>query len=260
MKIFSLTLWSFVLLSSCTSFREKSSNSVLDQILMSKKLIVGTTGDYAPFSFKGVKGEQYLGIDIDLAKHLARSLGVQLQFYPTTWKSLMADLKANRFHVAMSGISKKLSRQQVGLFSKGYIDNGKMAIARCLEKNKFDTLKKIDRAHVNVIVNPGGTNEKFVNEHLKRASVRVFANNNLIFKEIIEHRADVMITDSVEVAFQTKKHQGRLCPTMKTALTMGEIAILLPRDMIWKEYVASWLHQIEKNGEKKRIFHKYIHY
>ncbi len=255
-----LSIFFLLIFSSCSTLKEDCNKSLLDKIISSNKLVVGTTGDYAPFSYRNSKDSNYSGIDIQMAKNLASSLGVQVEFYQTTWKNLMTDLKENRFHLAMSGISKKLNRQQVALFSKGYVENGKMGISRCSDKGQFGTLEKIDRRNVRVIVNPGGTNEGFIKDNIKNASVSIFSDNKLIFEEIINNRADIMITDSVEVAFQAKKHRGKLCATMKVPLTIEEIAILLPRDIIWKEYIETWLYLLEKSGMKEKIFQQYIDY
>mgnify|MGYP003685290083 CR=1 FL=1 len=259
MKTKKLCLCLLIFLTSCSIINNKK-KSILDEVMDSRKLLIGTTGDYAPFSYRKKSGESFSGIDIEMAKNLGKSLGVEVEFFHTSWKNLMSDLKEKKFHLAMSGISKKLSRQQVALFSKGYITNGKIAIARCEDKRSFKNLSQIDRKEVRVIVNPGGTNESFSRQNIKNASLRVFDNNNLIFNEIINNKADVMITDSVEVLYQSKKHQGKLCAKMKRPLTVGEIGVLIPRDIIWKEYIDSWLHNLEISGEKKRIFRKYISY
>ncbi|MCJ8344492.1 transporter substrate-binding domain-containing protein [bacterium] len=241
--------------------KSHSSNSHrFDLILKKNKIVVGTTGDYAPFSYRDPKSNVLMGIDIDLARHLSSSLGVELEFYQTSWPNLLKDLQENRFDIAMSGISKTLSRQKVALFSKAYIQNGKTAISRCSDQEKYNSLEKIDQKKVNVIVNPGGTNHSYALQNIKHAKVRVFDNNNLIFQEILEHRADVMITDSVEVAYHVKKHANLLCSPMKKTLSSGEIAILISRDFILKEYIQSWLELLERSGEKTRIFQKYINY
>jgi len=95
----------------------------LEQVLDSGVLRVGTTGDYAPFSLQagplGRHGARS-GIDIDLAKNLANSLGVEIEWVQTSWPDLMADLHRGRFDIGMSGISVNARRQQTA-FSPGPI-------------------------------------------------------------------------------------------------------------------------------------------
>lgn len=54
-------------------------------------LLVGTTGDYRPLSFKEENGE-YRGFGIDLAGKTAEKLKVKTSFVPTSWPTLTADV------------------------------------------------------------------------------------------------------------------------------------------------------------------------
>src|SRR5690606_40866418 len=60
---------------------------------------------------------------------------------------------------------------------------------------------------VRVVVNPGGTNEKFARERLKRATIVQHPDNNTIFDEIIAGRADLMITDAAETRWQARSEE-----------------------------------------------------
>ena len=219
-------------------------------------LVVGTTGDYAPFS-KSSKNS-FVGIDIEMAKDLADKLGVKARFVKTSWPSLLNDLKEKKFDLAMSGISKNSKRKKLAFFSESYAKYGKMGIARCDDAKKFSTIEKIDKKATRVIVNPGGTNFSFAKENIKKAKLIVFPNNSEIFQEILSHRADVMISDSIEVYYQAKKHKGRLCPTMPRPITQSEIAILMPKDRALREFVNAWLRNFELSGKKEALFKKYF--
>ena len=66
-----------------------ASPSLLDAILLSGTLRVGTPGDYAPYS-KWHAGRP-AGVDVQLVEELARHLGVGVAFVNTTWHSLVDD-------------------------------------------------------------------------------------------------------------------------------------------------------------------------
>ncbi len=232
--------------------------SALDRVLEAGELRIGTTGDYPPFTERAKQSDDYGGIDIDLARNLAASLGVAPVFVETSWPALMDDLAADRFDIAMGGISRSLLRQRAAFFSAPYYRFGKTPISRCADRDRFDTLAKIDRPGVTVIVNPGGTNEAFAKEHIKRAKLLVHADNRTIFREIAEGRADVMITDSVEVRYQHHLDSS-LCATMPgRTFTEAEKAYLLPRDIVWKLYVDAWLAELELQGTLEAVFEKYL--
>ena len=238
--------------------RVAASKSVLANILHGGVLRVGTTGDYPPFSFINEKSGQYSGIDIDLAKNLASSLGVELHFVKTSWPGLMQDLAANKYDIGMSGISRTLQRQRTAFFSDAYSTGGKTPIVRCDAAAQLNSLNKIDQNTVRVIVNPGGTNEKFVRRHIKNAEITVYPDNTRIFEQIIANHADVMITDAIEVKLQQRLHP-ELCAAMPGELfTHAEKAYLMAQDIALKLYVDAWLQELEQSGDLETAFSRYL--
>ncbi len=230
----------------------------LDQILDSGILRVGTTGDYEPFSYRAPSENEFRGIDIDLARNLAKTLDVQIRFIQTTWPSLLEDLEQGHFDIAMSGISRHPARRKVGFFSDTYHTGGKTPISRCENKEKFDTLEKINSSDTRIIVNPGGTNEQFIDLWLEQAKKIVHPDNRSIFREIINRNADVMITDSIEVQLQVAKH-AELCRTMPArTLTFQEKAYLMPKDIGLKRYVDRWLATRVEDGTVKILFEQHL--
>ncbi|HWT81758.1 MAG TPA: transporter substrate-binding domain-containing protein, partial [Candidatus Methylomirabilis sp.] len=71
--------------------------SHLDQIVSRGHLRVGTTGDYKPFSFLNPTTSEYEGHDIDAAKLLAESLGIQARFVKVTWPTLLKALQEDQY-------------------------------------------------------------------------------------------------------------------------------------------------------------------
>lgn len=247
----------FCFLISCTQKNLPTTNNLLDQILTKKVIRVGTTGDYKPFSFRNEKGE-YEGIDIEMAQDLAKSLNAEVEFVPTSWPTLMQDFTQNKFDIVMGGVSKNLDRQKVGFFSKAYLSGGKTPIARCEEKSLFTSLADIDQAQVRVVVNPGGTNEKFVKANIKAAQVITYNDNKTIFEQIVDKKADVMITDSEEVQLISQQ-KPELCATMPgKTFDKYEKAYWMPRDLIFKEYVDAWLTQRQLNAKVDAIIKKHL--
>ena len=204
-------------------------------------LRVGLTGDYAPYSLRGADGK-IAGADVTMAQDLAKSLGVSLEIVPTAWKSLQGDLLADRFDIAMGGVSVTADRAAVGDFSMTVMGDGKRPIVRCADKERFNAVKTIDDPSVRVIVNPGGTNERFAKANLSKAHVEVYADNRTIFDEIVAGRADVMVTDGAEVDFQARRHPGVLCPaTVADSFDHFDKAYWMTRDPALKSAVDAWL-------------------
>lgn len=101
------------------------STSHLDQVIERGHLNVCTTGDYKPYTYLRTDGA-YEGIDISMAQSLAQSLGVEVKWVKTTWKTLMPDFLANQCDIAVGGISVSLERQKKAFFSDTLGVDGKI--------------------------------------------------------------------------------------------------------------------------------------
>lgn len=227
------------------------------QVMTSGMLRVGTTGDYAPFSYSG-DDMSFTGIDIDLALNLAESLNVELIFIKTSWPTLMNDLAAGLFDIAMSGVSIIPARQQHAYFSAPYHVGGKSPITLCSRVNEFSSIEEIDQPNVRAIVNPGGTNERFIDAKLRRTKKILHQDNRTIFNEIINGNADLMITDSIEVRLQINMHP-ELCESMPgETLTSQEKGYMMSKDAALRLAVNQWLEEASSQKILKRTFEQHL--
>ena len=225
----------------------------LSEIKSQGTLRVGMTGDYAPFSLRAANG-QFYGADVEMAERLARLLGVRLLIVPTSWKTLQADLAADRFDIAMGGVSITPERAAVGDFSIPLLQGGKRPIVRCTDKDRYVSIAAIDRPGVRVIVNAGGTNERFAKVHFGHARIVVYPDNRTIFDQLAAGRADVMVTDGTEVDYQTRLHPGILCAAAAPGdFDPVEKAYWMSRDPALKAAVDAWLERCLKAGCYQQI-------
>ncbi len=235
----------------------QAAHSTLDLVQERGRLLICTSGDYKPFTV--AKGDSYEGIDIEMAKSLAKAMGVEAAFVRTTWPTMMADFKAGACDVVMGGIGVTLARQKLAFYSSPVLVTGKTPLARCADKDRLATLAGIDKPEVRVIVNPGGTNESFTRSIIKQAKISVFSDNVGIFDEILAGRADVMITEVTEARMQEKARPGLCALGTDKPLTYVEVAYLLPRgDVVFKAFVDQWLHLARVTGEYARYYDQFV--
>ncbi|WP_434601035.1 transporter substrate-binding domain-containing protein [Pseudomonas sp. Z4-7] len=257
MKTITSTMTFCGLLAFCGSALAEPTPSHLDKVLQQGELRVCTTGDYKPYTYKAASGE-YEGIDIDMARSLASSLGVKVQWVQTTWKTLMPDMLAGKCDIGMGGISVTLERQKKAYFSSTLDVDGKIPLVRCEDQSRYQTIEQMNQPSVRLVEPAGGTNEAFVRAFLPKGQL-AFQDNVTIFQELLEKRADVMITDASEALYQQKLKPG-LCAVNPTQyLQYGEKAYLLPRDdHTWKMYVDQWLHLSKANGSYQKVIGQWL--
>ncbi|MFZ1875190.1 MAG: transporter substrate-binding domain-containing protein [Chania sp.] len=235
-----------------------SAQSHLDKVLQQKTLDVCTTGDYKPYTFLKEDGS-YEGIDIAMAESLAKSLNAKVKWVKTSWKTLMTDFVAGKCDIAMGGISVTLPRQRQVFFAERLDTDGKIPLVRCTDVKKYRTVEQINKASVRLIEPAGGTNEAFVRAHLPKANLTLSHDNMGIFQQLVDRKADVMITDASEALYQQKRYPKLCAVNPDKPMQYGEKAYMLPRDdMSWKLYVDQWLHLSKATGEYQQIIDQWL--
>ena len=262
-------LWIIMLLAvattpllSCSS-RDEDKTCVTDSSLLRIRqrgtLLVGTTGDYRPLSFLEADGH-YWGFGIELAQALAQRLGVEVQFVPTTWPTLTDDVNAQPacFDMAMGGITITPQRQETMLMSEGYLANGKTILCRADEASRFGSLADIDRPEVTVMINPGGTNEKFAHEQLSHAKLVVHERNEEIPTLVAQGEADVMVTEITEAPYYIATDTRLAAPLLATPFTNSKVGVLMRRgqDSLLGA-VNTILEQLKADSTLRRLHKKY---
>lgn len=234
--------------------------SRLDTILKRGYIRVGTTGDYKPFTYLNPETGEYEGFDIDAAKKLARDLGVEVRFVQTSWPTLMDDLLADKFDIAMGGISRNVERQKTAHLSQPYMTFGKSPLIRAEDKDKYQSLEDIDQPDVKIAVNPGGTNQKFVNANIKQAQVTVVENNLDIPGLIASGEYDVMITDNIEAILYANQDPRLYAALSDNPFTINQKGYLMHRgDPIFANWVDLWMEEMILKGEFEALEEKWIY-
>ena len=234
-------------------------NGKVAEIVERGTLLVGTTGDYRPLSFCETDGT-YWGFGIEIAKEIARYLGVETSFVKTSWPTLTADVLAEpqTFDLAIGGITITDTRRETMLMSEGYLANGKTILCRASEADRFCSLADIDKPEVTVMVNPGGLNEKFANENLTHANIVVHQKNEEIPTLVAEGAADVMITEITEAPYYVQTDNRLAAPLLNAPFTHGEIGVLMRKgqeDLL--QMVNNVICQMKSNGSLRKLHEKY---
>ena len=173
-------------------------------------LRVGTTADYPPFALRTARGE-LAGADVEAARRVAARLGMQAQFVPTTWTTLLDDLRAARFDVLVGGITVTPERAAVGRYTPVMMTDGKRPLARCVERDRYATLAALDAAAVRVMINRGPSMPALARRLFPAATLIVNPDDESLVPFLIDGRADVWVTDGVVVDHMARRHAGQLC-------------------------------------------------
>ena len=242
-----------------STYTEIPINGKVAEILDRGTILFGTTGDYRPLSFCEPDGT-YWGFGIEVAKEIAKRIGVGVEFKKTSWPTLTADVltEPQIFDLAIGGITITDTRRETMLMSDGYLDNGKTILCRASEADRYKSLADIDKPEVTVMVNPGGLNEKFANENLTHANIVVYQKNEEIPTLVAEGAADVMITEITEAPYYVQTDPRLAAPLLNAPFTHGEIGILMQKgqeDLL--QMVNNVICQMKSDGSLRKLQEKY---
>ena len=101
----------------------------LDRVKAAGTLRVGTEGTYPPFTFHDSSGE-LTGFDVDLAREIAKRLGVKAAFLEGKWDGLIAGVDAGRYDAVINEVGITDARKAKYDFSEPYIVSKAALIVR----------------------------------------------------------------------------------------------------------------------------------
>lgn len=119
-----------LLLFGCAS---DNSNSTGDQswedIQKRGYFILGLDDAFPPMGFKDANGE-IVGLDIDMAKAVAKKLGVEVRFQPVSWDGVVMELNNKNIDVIWNGFTITDARKQKVDFTNPYLANRQILVVR----------------------------------------------------------------------------------------------------------------------------------
>ncbi len=221
--------------------------SALNQILDDGVLKVGTTGDWNPMSLRDPATNTYKGFDIDVMTELASDMGVEVEFVPTDWKTLVNGVVAGKYHITGSA-SISAPRMKVAGFSESYLSVEIFPFTTEEKAGNFDGYESINQANVKVATTLGTTFDALVHEWFPNADIKVVEAPARGFQEVIAGRADVFITSNIEGSTLAEKFPIVRVPNTGPR-SPSPIAMLLPQDdQVWINYVNNWVKLKQTKG------------
>ncbi len=98
---------------------EKTEQNLLEKVKADGKILIGTEGTYAPFTFHD-QSDKLTGYDVEVVTEVAKRIGVAPVFQETQWDAMFAGLDSKRFDVVANQVGIRPDRQEKYDFSNPY--------------------------------------------------------------------------------------------------------------------------------------------
>jgi cyclohexadienyl dehydratase len=227
--------------------------SALQDILSSGTLKVGTTGDWNPMTMKDPATNSYTGYDIDVMTALAQDLGVEVEFVPTDWKTLVSGVTSGKYHITGSA-SISPARAKAAGYSSSYFSLATVPLILAKNADRFKDWGDLNMADVTVAATLGTTQEKQVMEFFPDAKHQIVEAPARDFQEVLVGRADAHITSNVEANKLIEQYPQMMIVPVSEGKAPTPIAMLVPQDdQVWINYINTWISLQQERGLFKEL-------
>ena len=249
-----LTFLVTITLLSSNSYGDESR---LDKILSSGVLKVGTTGDWNPMTFKETSTDEYKGFDIEIAKELAKDMGVKIEFVPTEWKTIVAGITTNKYDLSTS-VSLNAKRALSAGYTDSYLNYYQVPLTLKTNLYKFKDWEDLNDENINFAVTLGTVQEEMAKEFFPKSKIISVEAPARDYQEILSNRADASMTSNIEAAALVNQYSKLAIIPVEDQRRPTPLAWLIPQhDQVWINYVNHWISLKKSQGFFKKIKEKY---
>lgn len=171
----------------------------LEQILAKKKIVLGTSPDYAPYEFEDTTKtgqEAYVGADIALADYIAWELGVELEISAMDFDACLEAVQDGTVDFCLLGMLPTTRRGALVDFTDPYYEEGTQCIV--VSQDQVEELDDLEAFEGKTLAAQGGTLQaQLVIEQLLDSDIEVVSNTRQGVQLLKSGQADGLVVSSV---------------------------------------------------------------
>jgi len=188
---------------------ESEDGPIMAKVKQTGKIVLGTSADYAPYEFhKMIDGVDHIvGFDIEIAKEIAKGLGVELEIKEIAFDGLLAALQLGKVDFVIAGMTPNEERKKEVDFTKIYYMAQQGVLIRAEDD---DIIKSVeDLTGKKVGAQRGSIQEDIAREQLSVAEVKALAKVPDLVLELEHGKVDAIVVE-LPVANEYIKRNSKL--------------------------------------------------
>ena len=237
------------------SVAPRTSVDTLAEIKKNGKLRVGISM-IIPWAMHDKDGN-LIGFEVDVAKKMARDLGVDVEFYPDEFHYLIPDLLDNRFDLIISGFSMSTNRAMQMNFSAPYNYTDLSLAANRKLAGGFKELAEFNKSTVTIGVLDTSTAVDIASNAFPNAQLKTYAEDSDLFNDLLEDKIYAAVADSPRPQIVAKLFPEKVdVPSSKALATFPAAFAVRRGDMDFINYLNSWIEArtVNKWLERRRNY------
>lgn len=222
------------------------------------KLIMATNANFPPYEY--MDGEEYLGIDIEMAEKLAEKLGKELVIENVEFGSIVTGVQSGKYDVGIAGMTVTEERKESVNFSDSYATGVQVVIVK--EGSAIKTLDDLAGADVMIGVQQDTTGHIYASDTVENGGygedhVTAFLNGADAVNALATDKVDAVIIDNEPAKSFVAANEG--LKILETEWLVEDYAIAINKeDTQLLEDVNTALAELKADGTIDSIISKYI--
>ena len=216
--------------------------------------VMAINATFPPFESIDDGTDNYVGIDIDIANHIAEKMGKKLEIQDMQFSALVPTMQSGRADIIVSGLSPTEERKEVLEFTDSYYFPMNAII--CAKGSGYEKLDQLEGKTIGVSM---GTSYANIAKTVKDAKVSELDNTPLVVQDILSGRCDAGIFDATQAAVFVQENKDLEMHIIESDITAEDtFAIALPKGSKDVDKINEILAEMKEDGTMHKILVKYM--
>ena len=174
-----------------------SADESLSKIKAKGKLVVGINAEFAPFEFHAmVDGKDtVVGFDADLAKEIAKDMGVELELKELSFDALLTTMQSGQLDVVISGLSATEERRKSVDFSDTYYKGVQCLLTTKGNLDKFNSFNDLKGKKIGLQLS--SLQDKLMTSLLPDGNYTKIESMNTLFLSLKSNQIEGIVTTKI---------------------------------------------------------------
>ncbi|HEP1166041.1 TPA: ABC transporter permease subunit [Staphylococcus aureus] len=219
------------------------------------ELRVGLSADYAPMEFEHtVNGKtEYAGVDIDLAKKIAKDNNLKLKIVNMSFDSLLRALKTGKIDIIISGMTSTPERKKQVDFSDSYMMTKNIMLVKKDKVNDYKDIKDFNNKKVGA--QKGTEQEKIAQTEIENASITSLSRLPDVILALKSGKVEGVVVEKPVAEAYLKQNPKLGISNVKFNEEEKDTVIAVPKD---SPKLLSQINKTIKEVKDKGLIDKYM--
>lgn len=219
------------------------------------ELRVGLSADYAPMEFEHtVNGKtEYAGVDIDLAKKIAKDNNLKLKIVNMSFDSLLGALKTGKIDIIISGMTSTPERKKQVDFSDSYMMTKNIMLVKKDKVNDYKDIKDFNNKKVGA--QKGTEQEKIAQTEIENTSITSLSRLPDVILALKSGKVEGVVVEKPVAEAYLKQNPKLGISNVKFNEEEKDTVIAVPKD---SPKLLSQINKTIKEVKDKGLIDKYM--